>query len=404
MAPGCLLSGWLMERLGRRNAHYVVCALFLLGWLLLASADGLGALLAGRALTGLCTGLLGPLGPVFLAETAAPRLRALLLAAVSLAIAVGILVAHLLGTFLSWRWTASLACLVPALAALPLALVPESPTWLLARGRREDAVRAFLWLRGHGAEARAELRALLAAAGAAGEGEGEGEEARGWREALRELRRGAFLRPLLVMVVFFATCQFSGVNAVAFYSVDIVERAAGAGLDRYAGMLAVDALRVLMSGAACVLCRRVGRRPLCMASGALAAGSLAALAACTRWQTALAGRAWLPLGCLLVYISAVSVGLVPLPWMMCGEVFGRRARGLGSGVSSAVAFASFFLVVKSAPGLMERLGAPLLFLCWGAVAALGTALLYCILPETRGKSLQEIEEHFTRTRRVDPKV
>lgn len=388
MAPGCLAAGWLMERVGRRRAHLSLCVPFLLGWALIAAAEGLPVMIAGRLLTGFCVGLLGPLGPVYIAECCEPKLRGILLAAVSLAIAVGILAAHLLGTFLSWRLTAGLCCAGPLLAAALLIIVPESPVWLLAHGRTEDAARAFAWLRGHGEKANKELQALVEKQATA-----SSEPALSPREKIAALTSPMLLKPLAIMIVFFMTCQLSGVNAVAFYSVDIVEKSVSGGLDRYAVVIAIDTLRVVMSGVACVLCRRVGRRPLCMVSGACTAACLLALA----WLLRDGGSesdAWAPLLCLGGYVTAVSVGLVPLPWVMVGEVFPARVRGLGSGLSSATTFATFFTVVKTAPGLMAGIGVTTTFAMYGAISLVGTAILYFILPETKGRSLQEIEERF----------
>lgn len=396
MAPGCLISGWLMEKFGRRNSHYFICALFLLGWLLIACAENLTLMLAGRFFTGICVGLLGPLGPVFIAETTEPKLRGFFLAAVSLAIALGIFVGHLIGTFMTWQWTATISCLFPILSVVLLALVPESPTWLISKGRIEDGANAFCWLRGYGDEAKTELKSIIDRKKVA-----DSEPILTWREKIYNLKNPELVKPLMIMIVFFMVCQFSGVNAVAFYSIHIVEKAVGKGINHYLAMLVIDGLRVVMSVVACVVCKKYGRRPLCMISGIWTAVSMVALSMFMYFKPE--DMAWLPLSCLMVYIAAVSIGLVPLPWIMCGEVFPTRVRGLGSGISSAVAFTSFFVVVKTAPGMMRDFGEVVTFLSYGVVALTGTAVLYFILPETRGKSLQEIEDRFRNGKNV-PKI
>lgn len=397
MAPGCLISGWLMEKFGRRNSHYIICALFLLGWLLIACAENLTLMLAGRFFTGICVGLLGPLGPVYIAETTEPKLRGFFLAAVSLAIALGIFAAHLIGTFMTWQWTATISCMFPILSVVLLALVPESPTWLISKGQLDDGANAFYWLRGYGDEAKMELKSILDHKKAA-----DSEAVPTWQEKLYNLKSPELMKPLLIMIVFFMTCQFSGVNAVAFYSIQIVEKAVGKGINHYLAMLIIDGLRVVMSIVACVVCKKYGRRPLCMISGVWTAISMVGLSLFMYFKPE--NMAWLPLSCLLVYIAAISIGLVPLPWIMCGEVFPIRVRGLGSGISSAVAFMSFFAVVKTAPGMMSHLGEVVTFLVYGIIALVGTGALYFILPETRGKSLQEIEDRFRNIKAVDPKV
>ncbi|CAH0731715.1 unnamed protein product, partial [Brenthis ino] len=390
MAPGCLIAGWLMEKFGRRNAHYMICAPFLLGWILIAAANNLALILLGRFFTGLCVGLIGPLGPVFISETSSPQLRGIFLAGISLAIAFGIFVAHLIGTYVHWQWTAIVCCIFPIISVIQLSFIPESPTWLISKGQIEDGVKAFSWLRGYDDEARAELKAIIDKRKAA-----DLEPIPTLREKLNNLKSPELLKPLFIMIAFFVTCQFSGVNAVAFYSIEIIEKAVGKGIDHYVAMLAIDSLRTVMSVVACITCKKYGRRPLCMISGVFTALSMVGLSMFLYWADGKpTNMTWIPLSCLMTYICAISIGLVPLPWMMCGEVFPTKVRGLGSGISSATTFVAFFIVVKTAPGMMKSLGEVVTFMSYGIIALIGTGILYFILPETKGKSLQEIEDKF----------
>lgn len=387
MAPGCLISGWMMEKFGRKTSHYIICAPFLLGWILIACASNLGLMLLGRFFTGLCVGLLGPLGPVYIGETSEPKYRGFFLAAISLAIAVGILVCHIIGTFMTWQWTATISCLFPILSVILLMLIPESPTWLISKGEIEDGAKAFGWLRGHSEEANAELKGILENKKAA-----NNEPIMTWQDKIRDLKSPELIKPLFIMIWFFITCQFSGVNAIAFYSIEIVEKAVGKGINHYVAMLVIDLIRVLMSVVACIICKMYGRRPLCFISGIWTAISMFGLSMFLYLKPE--NMSWLPLTYLAVYICSISVGLVPLPWIMCGEVFPTKVRGLGSGISSATTFVAFFAVVKTAPGMMTHLGEVITFLIYGTMSLVGTVVLYFILPETKGKSLQEIEERF----------
>lgn len=395
MAPACLISGWMMETFGRKTSHYIVCIPFLVGWILIVCANSLPLMLSGRFLTGFCVGLLGPLGPVYIGEITDPKYRGFFLAAVSLAIAAGILVAHLIGTYMTWQNTAIICAIFPIVSATLLYIAPESPTWLISKGRLEEGVKSFNWLRGHGDNVNKELKGLVEKQKAI-----ESEPKLSLKEKLMNLKSPELMKPLGIMIIFFVTCQFSGVNAVAFYSIDIVEKAVGKGLDRYASMLIIDAVRVVMSVIACVVCKRYGRRPLCFISGIWTAISLFALALFLHLSPGEVGLAWIPLTCLMSYICAISVGLVPLPWIMCGEVFPTRVRGLGSGISSATTFTAFFVVVKTAPAMMKDLGEVITFFIYGGVSLAGTIVLYFILPETKGKSLQEIEEKFRNKKMV----
>lgn len=398
MAPGCLVSGWMMEKFGRKTSHFITCVPLLLGWILIATSSNLGLMLIGRFFSGLCAGLSGPLIPVYIGETTEPKYRGFFLAGVSLAIALGILVAHIIGTFLSWQMTASICAVFPVITAGLLFLVPESPTWLISQGRIEDGAKAFYWLRGYGEEAKKELKGLIDSKKAL-----DNAPIMTWREKLVSLKNPELIKPLVIMILFFCTCQFSGVNAVAFYSIEIVEKAVGKGIDHYLAMLIIDSLRVVMSVVACVICKQYGRRPLCFISGIWTSISMVGLSMFLYWKPA--NMSWMPLMFLMFYICAISIGLVPLPWIMCGEVFPTKVRGLGSGISSSTTFVAFFIVVKTAPGLMSTFGEVITFLGYGVIALIGTAVMYFILPETKGKSLQEIEERFKNGKTaVGPKV
>lgn len=206
-----------------------------------------------------------------------------------------------------------------------------------------------------------------------------------------QISRPEFWKPLLIINLYFFTTQFSGVNAVAFYSVTIMKTTVGEGINEYLAMMIIDTIRLVMSFIACILTRNYGRRPLTLVSGLGTAASLIALAA----NSHLAGQhAWFAMTSLVGYITFVSIGLVPLPWALTGEVFPLAVRGIGSGVTSAMAFFAFFVVVKTSPIMFKNMGSGGTFFFYGAIALAGTIILYFFLPETRNKTLQDIEEHF----------
>uniref|UniRef100_A0A182QST8 Major facilitator superfamily (MFS) profile domain-containing protein n=1 Tax=Anopheles farauti TaxID=69004 RepID=A0A182QST8_9DIPT len=400
MAIGCLLGGWLMERCGRKSAHLLLNVSFAVGWCVLSTAGSYGQILAGRFITGLSCGLVGPPASVYIAETSDPRYRGILLAGVTFAVSSGILLAHLFGTFFTWQ-TAALLCSLFMIAAYLLMLVsPESPVWLLAQGDRPGAEASFRWLRGYDPASRQEFGAMVARTEGNG---GKDKEDRPIETGGSPYGKREFLMPLATLLVFFATMQFSGVNIVAFYSIALMKTTIGSdSLNEYLAMLIVDLVRVLTSLVACVLLRSVGRRPLAMASGIGTTVSLIGLSIFLYFQTSIPlyrNYSWLSLVFLIGYIVFVGIGLFPLPWCMTGEIFPVATRGLGSGLTSSFNFVCFFAVVKTGPTLFATVGINGTFLVYGVISLLGTLLLYVLLPETRNRTLQEIEEQFRRGRR-----
>lgn len=207
----------------------------------------------------------------------------------------------------------------------------------------------------------------------------------------KKINRPEFWKPLLIINLYFFTTQFSGVNAVAFYSVTIMKDTMGSEINEYLATIIIDTLRVFMSILACILTRNYGRRPLTLLSGLGTAASLIGLAA----NSHLAGQhALFAMTALMGYVSFVSIGLVPLPWALTGEVFPLAVRGIASGCTSAFAFVVFFTVVKTAPLMFRDLGTGGTFFFYGAIALAGTIILYFFMPETRNKTLLDIEEHF----------
>jgi len=378
MAPGCVLGGLLMERLGRRAAHQLISVPYVLGWVLISLARNTAMLYIGRFLTGLSVGMIGPLSAVFIAEIAGPAYRGVLLATVSVAVSTGILLANLLGTFLHWKLAAAISAIFPLICYIGVHWLPESPTWLAAKGRNAEATAAFQWYRGYSPDAKKEMEDLL-------NKHASERRKQSWTELWAEMRKGSFLKPFFVMIVFFFVMQFSGVNALAFYTVNILTDV-GSGLDAFLATNIIGLVRVVMSVVACILARWFGRRPLSVTSSLGAAVTLFALGA--------TGPGWVPVLLLMLYICFISIGLVPLPWVMLGEVFPASLRGFGTGLTSAYGFLMFFAVVKTGPDLIASIGIHGTFYIYGAVALGGAVFLCFFLPETRNKTLQDIEEEY----------
>ncbi|XP_043273665.1 facilitated trehalose transporter Tret1-2 homolog [Venturia canescens] len=400
MAPGCWFASLLMDKLGRKTSILVISPVVLFGWLTIALGQNFVYLVAGRLLCGLSAGLFGATSPVYIAETTHPRLRGLLITALSFAVTVGILFVHALGTWLDWRLTAFITSVIP-IACMGLGVfIPESPNWLLSRGKREDALAAWTLLRGdHSVSQFDELKAIHEPS--AREVECDYVEKRSkvgftldskssmcWtnRFSLR-----AFFVPLLIVCVMSFTSQFSGINVVTFYCVQMIQEVSGP-KHGYVGTLILDVVRVLFSVFACWLTRRYSRRILAMISGFGTCIMLFFLSVCIFNDF---GRPWLPIVLLFVYAGTVAVGLGPLPWLLCAELFDDNNRGLGSGLSAGFAFLCFFAVVKTGPQAFNVLTPAGTFALYGMVALLGSLFLYRYLPETKDKTLRDIEKSFT---------
>lgn len=323
MAAGSVLGGVAMDRLGRKTTNLLICVPFVLGWTVVSMATGVSGVYAGRLLTGLCTGLLGPPTAVYIAEVTEQRYRGAALAMISFSVSAGILAVHAMGTFLGWRLVSALCSVVPFAGYALIWFTPESPVWL-----REDEDRRS---RRH--------RCLHLTAGdttsaTAPEVDDSSQPPQAAKPTARQcFSRPSFLGPLAVLSAFFFVQQFSGVNAVAFYSVTLLKRV-GPDLNEYHCTMALDVIRLAVSVLACGLTKRYGRRPLAVVSAVGTCASLLCLAASMRdtGAPAIGGVAvhavpapaatasLAPVLSIVAYMVFVNIGLVPLPWIMSGEV------------------------------------------------------------------------------------
>ncbi|KXJ73638.1 hypothetical protein RP20_CCG015385 [Aedes albopictus] len=394
MAAGCLLGGFLMEKFGRKVTHLILSISFAVGFCVLSVALSYDMILVGRFITGFSCGLVGPPASVYIAETSHPRYRGILLAGVTFAVSFGIFLSHLFGTLFHWKMAALYCSFFMVASYVFVVFCPESPSWLLSKGQGREAEAAFRWLRGHDAEALKEFDDMVAKySGSCTTGSSQDS-----KQSLREsLLKREFILPLITLLVFFFTMQFSGVNIVAFYSISLMKTTIGSNINEYLAMLIVDLVRVITSLIACVLLKMFGRRPLAMLSGTGTTISLIGLSIFLYFQTSIPvyqNLSWMSLIFLISYIIFIGIGLFPLPWCMSGEVFPIATRGIGTGLTSSFNFVCFFVVIKTGPSLFSAVGTNGTFMVYGIISLIGTLVLYMILPETKNRTLQEIEDAF----------
>ena len=362
----------------------LLCLPMSLGWLFIAVAPAVDYLYVGRLLTGL-SGAFSMLAPAFVGEVAEVEIRGGLSSVMQVMTMLGLLFTYSVGAFLSWRTLAWLCLCVPLLAIPCLALLPHTPAYLLSRGREDEARKAVQFYRGPNTElVEAEMERL------------RGVLTQEERSTTNNLGLSAILfsrqyrKPLALSILLMIMQQFSGIKVISSYIVQIFHNA-GSEFDANICSIVVGVIQVTGTSVAVLVVDRVGRRKLLILSEFFIAVSFCMLG--TFFQLQEQGSfspAWLPLASLVLFAVAYSLGMGPLPWVLNSELFAREAKSTSSSLGAASNWLCSFLVVKFAPSLEAAVGTGPTYLSFAVLAAAGTFLIVIAVPETKGRTEEEV--------------
>lgn len=389
IAPGCWTGGFMAERFGRRTSLLLLFPIFCVSWLSIGLANNVQTLIASRLLTGYCVGILAPIFPIYVGETSDPLLRGVLLGAVCLTLSIGTLACHAMGTWLNWRTTAYICAVLPIISWIACIFSRESPMWLLGRGKIEEAKRSWIFLRG---ERSLEEFSLLETTRLMEIAKRRNRKRSILRSFVKPWSSRYFLKPFGIVSLYFFIMQFAGANVMSFYCVEMLADISDQAY-AYLITLVIDVIRLIFGIIMCVLLKTCRRRIMTFISGFGVAVTLLSLSASLTFDI---GRPWISVILLVTYVALLPLGLTPIPWLLCGELFPRKFRGLGSGLTSGFGFTCFFVVIKTMPSMMELIKPEGTFAIYGSVALIGTSALYFVLPETKNKTLQEIQISFNK--------
>jgi len=378
---GALGSGPLADRFGRRSAIIAAAVIFAVGAVLAAVSPSVGALLAARVVLGLGIGAASALVPVFIAEVAPPASRGRLVAVNQLLITIGIVASYAVGYAFttSHNWRAMFAVgAVPAIAlGIGMLFLPESPRWLIARGREQQA--------------RIVLARLLPAQMV----EDELSEIRQVRPdngvRLRELAQRWMAPALVAGIGLQILGQATGVNTVIYYAPTIFSHA---GLGSSAAILAtvgIGIVNVVMTVVGMALVDRIGRRRLLMTGVTIMTLALIALALTLSIRGLSATTGLVAFICVAVYIAAVAASLDVVVFIIPSEIYPLRVRGTAMSVTLFSNWGMNFVVSLTFLTLLQALGTAGTFWLYAALCALLVAFTARFIPETRGRSLERIE-------------
>lgn len=397
-----------MDRFGRKPSLISSNIIGLIGWLFLSIRVGelsLTKLYIGRFITGISAGMTSAPAAAYATECLSvenAELRTILITWSTVALSIGILFSYVMGSLLAYYKVASLAVLISIFAFIMVAIfIPESPDWLRSKGRNGDADWAQKQLK-----IRAPAKSTEGTSAKPSTADSEATPL-SFMDSVREFKKPEAYKPLLIMICFFFFQQFSGVYILIAYMVDVTRIAGIVLLNPYFITVVGGTLILIVSIGASFVYPKTSVRAIATISGfGMAASMLFIAIYLTVRRSWLIGPSYsflnfLPLLALLCNIVSSTIGFLILPWSMMSDVFPLQVKGLASGLTTALGYIFCFIAIKMFPAVNMALGNAGTFYFFGIMSALGSFFIISFLPETRGKTLEQVLESWNKKTKYD---
>ncbi|RVE53403.1 hypothetical protein evm_001973 [Chilo suppressalis] len=417
---GALLSGPIVDYFGRKKATFMVNIPRLVAWITMYYSWNLPMLFIANGLMGMSTGLMEAPINSYVGEITEPSIRGALCTVTQFFTAIGVMLMYFMGTVVDWRTAALISIATPIVSMLFILFVPETPVWLLSRGREKDALKSLCYLRGWTTSdnVREEFdqlsvysKKLQRCVICCKTEEDETKDCEHYkmncvRRFLLKFRYVIItketLRPLTLMVLYFLFHSMSGLSPIRPNMVNVCG-AFGMADDGKHIVFMIGILTFITSGLTIILIKLLGKRKLAISAmfgSALACMGLSIYAKQFLESTVFSydtttfpqERSYVPL--VFFYCLAIFNGL-GIPWVLLGEVFPFRSRAFAQGVLAASAYVFMFIGSKTFLNFERGLKLSGAFAIYAAFGYAGAFYLYFFLPETEGKTLQEIEPYFS---------
>ncbi len=383
---GCVLgafcAGSLSDRFGRKRVLILTGLLFGISAVGAALPRNMTEFVVARIIGGIGIGAASLVSPLYIAEVSPARKRGGLVSLNQMAIITGILVAYVVDWLCarqfspdtSWRWMFGAAAAPALFFLISLLFVPESPRWLTKQGRPVEALSILSRVGGR-QHAEAEMKEIQDAIAHEG-------------GSLTQLFQPGLRVALLIGVVMAILQQITGINTVVYYAPRIFENARFARDAALFSSIIVGIVNGIFTVIAILLIDRLGRKPLLLI-GAAGMGIFFALAgAAFSLQT---GGLWI-LVFILLYIASFAVALGPVVWVVIAEIFPTRIRGRAMSIATVCLWIACYLVSLTFPILVDNFGDSFTFWLYSAMCVVSFFFVWFVLPETKGRSLEEIEK------------
>ena len=385
---GALFTGSFTEKYGRKNVMIFTAVVYIISAFGCAFSESATMLTILRVLSGLAVGATSVVAPMYISEIAPAHNRGRLVSFNQFAITIGIVLAYIFDYFLigfgenSWRYMLAVPGVFGVFFLFFLIVkFPESPRWLLAHGKKDEAIKILTSIGGVALvkEELPEMESTLLA------------EQKKEKMSVGELFRGKTGKIVLIGTIIAALQQITGINAVIMFAPDIFQAAGSVKSDSVMQAMIVGLVNFLMTIVALWLVDKRGRKTLLLWG---AVGMIASLAYLTLEFAKPLQNGTGVLIALLVYISFFAASFAPVMWVIISEIYPNRIKGLAMSFSTAVSWLCTFLTVYFAPVIQGSLGLSYLFGIFGVFSIIAFVFVKFWIPETKGKSLEQIEREL----------
>ncbi|NND07906.1 MAG: sugar porter family MFS transporter [Saprospiraceae bacterium] len=404
---GAAVSGFLSDRYGRKPILMLAATLFFFSALGSTIPPNFQLLILARLIGGLGVGMASVLAPLYISEIAPPKIRGRLVALYQFSIVVGILLAYfsnwiILGyaplgsavgeaTWLDkilrgevWRAMFGSEMIPSGLFLILLYFIPESPRWMIKNGQDKKGYEVLVQISGRASASR-ELVEIKHSV----------EQLKG---NIRELFRPGLRLALLVGVGLSVFGQFSGVNIIIYYGPTILE---GAGFKLESALqfqVAIGMINLLFTIIALWKIDHWGRRPLLI--GGMMAVTISLVIIAVQFSLGKTDGIWIVI-MLCVYMASLAISINAVIWVLMGEIFPTRIRGRAMAIATFANWGTNFLTAFLFPWYVERIGMGAGFFTFSIMCLFAVLFFYKFVPETKGKSLEEIEQYWAERRSTE---